>query len=372
MNMVAKSKEEIFEIGEDSRSEYEQLNKELKDVQQKVIDVIERTERTELHSRFSRNRLAEVSRHFGSYTDDEVKEAYENAKDYQIQLAVLKQEEQQLRERRDRIERRLLKLSETIERADQLINQINAVIHYLSGDLQAMADFVHDAEEMQKFGVKIIQAQEEERKKLSREIHDGPAQSMANVMLRSELVEKVLEQESVAKAQEEIRDLRMMVQSTLSEVRRIIYDLRPMTLDDLGLAPTLAKYLRTVDEHHEAVTIRFKNVGDDRRLASHIEIAIFRFIQEAVQNALKHAEPRQIEVKLELKNDRVTALVRDDGKGFLIEEASESSFGLVGMRERVNMLDGELTIDSKPSKGALLMMNIPITAKTANEENTDN
>ncbi|GEL07641.1 sensor histidine kinase [Salisediminibacterium halotolerans] len=371
MDMVAKSKEEIFEIGEDSRSEYEQLNKELKDIQQKVVDVIERSERTELHSRFARNRLAEVSKHFGSYTDEEVKEAYEQAKDYQIQLAVLQQEETQLRERRDQIERRLLKLRDTIERADQLINQINAVLHYLSGDLQAVSDFVHDAEEMQKFGVRIIQAQEEERKKLSREIHDGPAQSMANVMLRSELVEKVLDQESVAKAREEIRDLRAMVQSTLSEVRRIIYDLRPMTLDDLGLAPTLAKYLRTVDDHHDAVTIRFKNVGDDRRLPSHIEIAIFRFIQEGVQNALKHAEPDQIEVKLDLKKDRATALVRDDGKGFLTEEASEDSFGLVGMKERVNMLEGELTIDSKPRKGTLIMMHIPIDASEPAAEHSD-
>ncbi len=361
MDMVGKSKEEIFEIGEESRDEYQSLKIELEDIQQKVIQLIEQSERTELHSRFARNRLAEVSKHFGYYSDTEVREAYEQANDYQVKLALLHQEEKQLRERRDNLERRLMKLGETMERADHLINQINVVINYLTGDLQHVSELVQDAQEMQKFGLKIIHAQEEERKKLSREIHDGPAQTMANVMLRTELVEKVLDQQGVEKARLEIRDLRKIVKDSLSEVRRIIYDLRPMTLDDIGLVPTLAKYIKNAEEH-TGISITFKNIGRERRFPQNMEVAIFRFVQEAIQNAYKHAEPTSIQIKLELTAERVTAVIKDDGKGFDVLDKKEGSFGLVGMKERINMLDGKLSIDSKPGKGTLIMVQIPITS----------
>ncbi|MCR6095053.1 histidine kinase [Salipaludibacillus agaradhaerens] len=359
MDMVGSSKVEIFEIGEESRHEYQTLKKELSQIQEKVVQLIEQSEKTELHSRFARNRLAEVSKHFASYSDEEVREAYEQANDYQVKLALLHQEEKQLRDRRDHIERRLMKLGETMERADHLINQINVVINYLTGDLQQVSDIIADAEEMQQFGLKIIQAQEEERKKISREIHDGPAQTMANVMLRSELVEKVLDQDGVEKARVEIHDLRRMVKNSLSEVRRIIYDLRPMTLDDLGLVPTLTKYLRNAEEH-TGVSITFHRLGKDQRLPSEMEVAIFRFIQEAVQNACKHAEATEIVVKMEMKKDIVNAVIKDDGKGFDPAVKKEGSFGLVGMKERINMLDGRLSIDSKPGKGTLIMVQVPV------------
>lgn len=364
MEMVGRSKEEIFEIGEESRNEYDTLKSELSEIQEKVVLMIEQSERTELHSRFARNRLAEVSKHFSKYSDEEVREAYEKANDYQVKLALLHQEEKQLRDRRDHIERRLMKLGETMERADQLINQINVVINYLTGDLQQVSHIVANAEEMQQFGLKIIQAQEEERKKLSREIHDGPAQTMANVMLRSELVEKVLDHDGVDKAREEIRDLRKMVKDSLSEVRRIIYDLRPMTLDDLGLLPTLSKYLRNAEER-TGISIRFKNLGRERRFPTHMEVAIFRFIQEAVQNAVKHADAAEIQVKMEMKDDLVTAVIKDDGKGFDPAQKKEGRFGLVGMKERINMLDGSISIDSKPGRGTLIMVQIPVKMNTA-------
>ncbi|MDQ0254521.1 two-component system sensor histidine kinase DegS [Evansella vedderi] len=359
MDAVGDSREKIFEIGEESRSEYTQLKSELDNIQSNVITIIEKNEKMEIHSRFARNRLAEVSKHFANYTDEEVRRAYEQANDYQIQLAVLRQEEKQLRERRDQIERRLVRLKETVERADNLVSQINVVINYLTGDLKQVTAMVADAVEMQKFGLKIIEAQEEERKRLSREIHDGPAQMMANVALRSELVERVYAEKGVEEAMQEIRDLRCMVKDSLAEVRRIIYDLRPMALDDLGLIPTLEKYLRHVQERMDA-TIIFRNFGKDIRLPTEMEIALFRFVQEAVQNANKHAEATEILVKVELKPTRAVAVIKDNGKGFNPNVKKEGSFGILGMRERVNMLDGHLSIDSKPGAGTLIMVQIPV------------
>ncbi|MDG5786685.1 sensor histidine kinase [Evansella sp. AB-P1] len=362
MDAVGDSKEKIFEIGEDSRGEYNILKSELESVQSSVIEIIEKNEKMEVHSRFARNRLSEVSKHFNQFSDEEVKQAYEQANDYQVRLAILRQEEKQLRERRDQIERRLLRLKDTIDRADSLVGQINVVIDYLTGDLKQVTEMVADAVEMQKLGLKIIEAQEEERKRLSREIHDGPAQMMANVMIRSDLIERIYKEKGVKEAMEEIRDLRSVVKDSLAEVRRIIYDLRPMALDDLGLVPTLERYLRHIQEHVSA-SIVFKSFGKERRLPSEMEVALFRFVQEAVQNANKHAKATEIAVKIELTATKALAIIKDNGAGFDPEVKKEGSFGLLGMRERVNMLDGLLTIDSKIGKGTLIMVQLPVNGK---------
>ncbi|CAM4000783.1 sensor histidine kinase [Alkalicoccus chagannorensis] len=359
MDTVEASKEQIFTIGEDSREEYETLKNELEDIKTEVVRIIDESEKMDDHSRFARNRLAEVSRHFENFSDEQVREAYEQANDYQVKLAVLQQEEKQLRARRDHIERRLMKLEKTIERADQLINQINVVINYLTGDLQQVSEMIADAEQKQEFGLQIIQAQEEERKRLSREIHDGPAQMMANVALRSEIVERVIDKHGVEKAREEIRDMKRMVKESLAEVRRIIYDLRPMTLDDLGLVPTLTKYLNNVEERH-SINIDFKQMGRDIRYPPQMEAAIFRFVQEGVQNAVKHAAPKTVTVKLDVKEKLITAVIKDDGKGFDTSATKENSFGLVGMKERINMLEGKISIDSTPGKGTIILVQIPI------------
>ena len=357
LNTVGDSREQIFEIGEKSRQELESLKRELGEVRLKVAALIEKTDKTQLYARFARSRLVEVSKAFGDYTSDEVKTAYEQANDYQIQLAIIEQEEIQLRNRRDQIERRLVDVQDTVERAEELASQMAVVYNFLANDLKQVGQVMEDAREKQAFGLQIIEAQEEERKRLSREIHDGPAQMMANVMLRSELIERIYQEKGIDEALSEIRDLRKMVKSSLAEVRRIIYDLRPMALDDLGLVPTLEKYLSTFQERNK-VSIVFRHLGRDRRLPQHFEIALFRLVQEAVQNAYKHADPTEIQVKIEIRGTKVIMIIKDDGKGFDPTMKKEGSFGLIGMKERVNVLKGELTIQSKLNVGTTLTIDI--------------
>lgn len=359
LDTVSQSKEQVFDITEQSRNEHTELQHELTQVQTKVASLIENSDKMERHAKYARNRLAEVSKQFEKYTDEEVRNAYEQANDYQMKLALFRQEEQQLRERRDNIERRLVGLKETIKKAESLVGQITVVLNYLTSDLQQVSELIKDAKEMQEFGLKIIEAQEEERKRVSREIHDGPAQMMANVLLRSELVEIIYRENGIEDALKEIRDLRVMVKSSLAEVRRIIYDLRPMALDDLGLIPTVAKYLKNFQEH-SGMVISFRNLGKEVRLPSALEIAIFRFVQEAVQNAYKHANSKEVQVKIEIKATKVTVIIKDDGIGFDQNDRKEGTFGLLGMKERVNILKGELKIASKLNEGTLIMLLIPI------------
>lgn len=359
VHTVDHSKEEIFRIGEQSRQEFVSLTDELKEIKERVGTIIDEVDKLEVHTRFARKRLSEVSSHFKKYSEEEIRSAYEKAHDLQMQLTVVRQEEKQLRERRDELERRLYGLNETIERADHLVGQISVVLNYLNSDFKMVGEILEDAKQKQAFGLKIIEAQEEERRKLSREIHDGPAQMLANVMLRSQIIDKVY-RESPEQGVKEIHDLRKMVRSALYEVRRIIYDLRPMALDDLGLVPTLKKYLSTIEEYNGDTTISFTFIGSEQRIPSKFEVALFRMVQEAVQNALKHAEAREIVVKLEISRHHVTVIVKDNGKGFDIREKKKDSFGLIGMRERVDLLDGNLTIDSSVGAGTIVMIQVPI------------
>ncbi|ADE72100.1 MULTISPECIES: sensor histidine kinase [Priestia] len=360
---VGDSKNEVYRLSEDARQEYQQIKEELEVLKGKVLETIEQGDKLETQARLARKRLSDVSRHFQIYSEPEVKDAYEKAHELQTKLLMNQQSEYQLRNRRDELERRLLTLEETIKRADHLVGQISVVLNYLTSDLKQVGEIVEDAIQKEYFGFRIIEAQEEERKRLSREIHDGPAQMLANVMMRSELIDRIYRERSAKEAMEEIRDLRKMVRSALYEVRRIIYDLRPMALDDLGLIPTLRKYLDTIEDYNEGKPrITFISIGQEKRTASKLEVALFRLVQEAVTNALKHADATEIQVKIEFNNEHAILLVKDDGCGFNQEEKKENSFGLIGMKERVDLLDGTISVHSKINQGTLVMIKVPIIA----------
>ncbi|MGE7906127.1 sensor histidine kinase [Peribacillus sp. NPDC094092] len=359
VSTVSESKDEVFDIGEQCRKDFESLSKELDDVKIRVAIVINDSDALDSKARFARKRLSEVSMHFNHFSEEQVRDAYERAHKLQVDLQINRQLEKELRNRRDELELRLRGLQQTIDKAVHLVSQISVVQNYLTQDLKFVGEALQEAKRKQDFGLKIIEAQEQERKKLSREIHDGPAQMLANVMMRSDLIERVQRERGPDEALVEIRSLKVMVRNALYEVRRIIYDLRPMALDDLGLVPTLRKYLQTTEDYNNGVNLNFVNLGQVKRLPSDMEVALFRLVQEAVQNSLKHADPKQIQVKLSISKEMVTVVVKDDGKGFDSSIQKEGSFGLVGMRERVELLEGEMTIDSQPGAGTLVFIQVP-------------
>ena len=361
VNAVETSKADIFEIGESSRHEFESLESELQAIKLEIAQLIHAQDKLETKVRFARSRLSEVSRQFKTYSEQQIRQAYDQAHELQLELNTLAQKEQQLRSRRDDIERRLINLHETIERADHLVSQISVILNYVQSDLQEVGELVADAAARREFGFKIMEAQEEERRRLSREIHDGPAQMLANVMMRSDLIERTYRERGPEQALKEIRDLKTMVRSALYEVRRIIYDLRPMALDDLGLIPTLKKYIATIEEYHGGKPrIEFTFFGEEKRWESNLEVALFRLIQESVQNALKHAKAKLIQVKCEMKKDFITVLVKDDGVGFDTNVKKDQSFGLIGMKERMELIEGELSIQSKVGNGTLVIIRVPV------------
>ncbi|MBP2078900.1 sensor histidine kinase [Oceanobacillus polygoni] len=358
VEVVENSKDEIFNISEEARREHDHLVLELKETKEKVLQHIENGDKLEERVRFSRKRLAEVSKYFERYSEEDIREVYENTHLMQTNLAILRQEEKALRDKRDELERRLITLTHTINRAEGLAGKISVILNYLQDDFRQVNEMIENAKEKQEFGLKIIEAQEDERRKISREIHDGPAQMLANILLRSEIVERTIRNGSMDEAISEIKSVRKMVRSSLYEVRRIIYDLRPMALDDLGLVPTMKKYVDSISDYNNIPT-EFSIIGEEKRLNSKYEVAFFRLMQESIQNAIKHSEASQIQVKLEIRRNSLTMVIKDNGKGFDVSKKKDKSFGLIGMRERVEMLEGELHIQSSLGKGTAIIIKVP-------------
>jgi two-component system, NarL family, sensor histidine kinase DegS len=356
---ITNSKNDIFIISEQSRRSFEEMKIELELIKQKLKVVIQNSDNLARQTQLAKQRLVEVSRHFDKYSEQQVREAYETANDLQIRLSLSEAEEKSLREKRDDLERRLKVLYDTIQRADHIVNQVNVVLNYLTSDLKNVGAALEQAKLKHEFGINIIAAQEEERKKLSREIHDGPAQIMANVLMRADLIEKTYRERGIDAAIKEISELKKTVREALSEVRRIIYDLRPMALDDLGIVPTLKKYLSTIMEYNKGVDIHFQSLNNETRLPSNYEVAIFRLVQECVNNSVKHGNPTDIWVKLEWNLNNLNVIVKDNGSGFDLEAKREQSFGIIGMRERVEILKGLMDIKTKIGNGTVVMFKIP-------------
>ena len=361
---IDSSKNDIFTISEQSRQSFEEMKLELGIVRTKLQDIIQENDMLEVQVKQARARLAEVSQNFRTYSEEQVHQAYNAANTFQIRQSVVQSEEKLLRGRRDDLERNMRGLVDTIEKADQLVNQVNVVLNYLSEDLKDVGPALKNAKMKEDFAIRVIEAQEEERKRISREVHDGPAQMLANVLLRTDLITRSYDEKGVERAIQELRDLKGMVRDTLHEVRRIIYDLRPMALDDLGIVPTLKKYLNSVQDYNKGTYIEFSSRGEDRRMPMNYETAIFRLVQESVNNAIKHGSAKEIRVNFEWLKENVNISIKDNGTGFDMALTKQNSFGIVGMKERIDLLDGTMDIQSEIGQGTRIMFIIPIKKET--------
>ena len=365
------SKVQIFEIAEAARRELMSLNRDLDKVHAETMDAIEKVDKLEQEYRKARIRLTEVSREFERYSEQDIKSAYEKATQIQLDLLVYREKESYLRTRRDELQSRIKTVELSIERAETIGMQMNVVLNYLSGDLNQVTRILESAKNRQLIGLKIILAQEDERKRIAREIHDGPAQSLANLVLRAEIAERMLDTNDLEMIRSELIDMKNQVRQGLGELRKIIFNLRPMALDDLGLVPTLRKFVQDFEERTKIRAV-FETAGKEQRLPSAMEAAIYRLAQEAFNNALKHADPTYVYMELVFLKDSIKLTITDNGKGFIVEQAESrakvhSQFGLIGMRERVDLLQGKIHIDSKPGQGTKIQITVPIEAETLKE-----
>ncbi|WJH36303.1 sensor histidine kinase [Paenibacillus sp. CC-CFT747] len=371
IEVMESSKYQLFEICESVRAERDSLYRELQQVMEETSSTIDQVDKLELEYRRSRIRLTEVSRDFHKYKEEDIRVAYDSATQLQMQLTIYREKETHLKSRRDDLQKRVKNVDRQVERAESLVSQMDVILEYLSGDLSRVTRILESAKNRQLLGLKIILAQEEERKRIAREIHDGLAQTMANVVLRTEISERMLGMQQYDAVKEELVDLKGQVRTGLEEVRKMIFNLRPMALDDLGLVPTLRRFVQDYEDKTRIRT-QFDFYGKETRLPSGMEVAIYRLIQEAFSNVMKHAEASFISLEVTFTKETVLIVVRDNGKGFDVElvEAKISkgtNFGLMGMRERIELLEGRMQFESSQEGGTKITMQIPIKPETREE-----
>lgn len=360
---INSSKTEIYDIADNARRDCKRLEAELKELQENVKALIKTVESIEEELKESKRKLMLVNKNYTSYTQEELKDAYEKADNLRIQLAVKREQEQQFIRRRNELEIRIKDSYKTIQKAESLITHVGAALGYLTGDLLEISTQLEDIQQRQLLGLKIIKAQEDERQRVARDIHDGPAQLMSNVVLKAEICERMIDVD-LEKAREELRNLKKIVRDSLQDVRKIIYNLRPMSLDDLGLVPTLQRYILTFQED-SGISVSFKTRGVCDDMKSVISLTVFRIVQEAINNIIKHAYSQNVSITLEFNEKGLRLIIYDDGKGFDVEKLKaktddmNSGFGLFSMRERVELLGGVFNISSELGKGTRLNISIP-------------
>lgn len=360
LDSIEKGKEEIFDISETAIKEMNKVKEFLETIDKDTRNVIDLVDKTEIKERKSRTRLMEVSKNFSNQNQDMIQQAYEVAHQLKVELILYRQQEKSLLEKRNDLQIRLKGLEKMVQKSEHLMNHISVALDYLTTNLATVSDQLVDYQQQKNVGYRIIEAQEIERKRFARDIHDGPAQNIADIILNTELAEKLMNV-NPDMAKEELSHIKIKVRDTLQEIRRIIHQLRPMGLDDLGLIPTLQRYCEEFSDKNN-IHVEFMVFGNDKRFENIIEVTLFRVVQEALQNIYKHSKSTQAMVKIQI-DQKITVLVKDYGVGFnpglVLSDIKAEKYGILGIKERVHLLKGEFEINSTLGKGTTLVVKIP-------------
>ncbi|MEI7553710.1 GAF domain-containing sensor histidine kinase [Candidatus Chlorohelix sp.] len=215
---------------------------------------------------------------------------------------------------------------------------------------------------------KLLTQEEEVRHELARNLHDGPAQSVAAISMQTEFIRKLFRTEP-DRALEELANLGKQALQTSREIRTLLYELRPLVLETQGLIPALGQYAKRFPHNPSDPTAHFSTANFDLRLAPQVETMVFTIIQEAVNNARKHAHARNIWIHLETRDGFIIAMAQDDGRGFDVSQVEKNyeqrgSLGLTNMRERAGLVGGQVELHSIVGQGTAVIIRIPINENT--------
>lgn len=362
LQSIEESKAEIFDIAENIRKEYNELRMQLEITKENVLRVIKEVEELENLEKASRRELLKVSKDFVKYREEDIRIAYEKANSLQIEVLLKRQKEQELIKRRTELEMRLKNSEKTLEKAEHLTSKMCIVQEFLGGNLQDINNTLEDIKQKHLLSRKIISAQEEERLRVARDIHDGPAQSLANLIIKAEVCEKLMDID-IEKSKSQLQELKRCTRESIKDIRKIIYNLRPMSIDELGLVPALQRYIENFQRDTD-ITVDFVILSQVNLEDSIKSLSIFRIVQEVLNNIRKHACASFVRIRIDMNRSNISISIVDNGVGFDVEgvkvhDKETGGFGLINIKERVELLNGSLEIKSELNKGTSVIINIP-------------
>ena len=322
------------------QAELDETNRAIKEVSLMVEQ-----SRVELGKLSQRNaaitaHLQQIQKQIPTVSNDEIRIAYDSALDAQQRLFVMRGQLEKLQSDQSHLDR----YRTILERINEKSPSGKAIVKERGAPPSL---------EM------LVNAQEAERQRLSRQMHDGPAQALSNFILQSEIALRYLDVDN-EKAREELGALKSSAMSTFQKVRNFIFELRPMMLDDLGMVPTIRRY-GDIFKEQAGMDLSLTVTGTERRLEPFMEVMIFRALQELLGNAARHSQATLVKVQMDMADDLVRLIVDDNGKGFNSEVITQDeSLGLRLIKERVELLGGVFSVDSTLGKGSRITLSVPI------------
>ncbi|NOZ05798.1 MAG: sensor histidine kinase [Chloroflexi bacterium] len=334
--------QQLQELVRESAQEQALIQKELREIDVLIRQSASEVERLSQRNVQITNKVHQMEMNLDTYPREDIRTLYQSAQEAQMRLFMMRSQVEQLRNKQ-----------RNLERYSQGLQRFVEVGQHLPAQLEIPDESTaHDAD--QQAAHLIIEAQEQERKRLARQMHDGPAQSLTNLILQAEICERLFDN-NTSQARTELASLKTAANSTFQKIRDFIFDLRPMMLDDLGLVPTLRRHIENF-EKKTGIATSLRVIGTERRLSPDLEVTLFRAIQELLLNVELHANSSQIQIMLDLQDRGIIATVEDNGRGFDVAEAiaqsrAHKTLGLASVRQRVEMLNGTVRFQSTPGRG---------------------
>ena len=350
---ASEAQQKLTELHSSATADLERLRREMAELETLLRQTSNEVEKLAQRELSVSNRLRDLEVNIDKYSKADIKNFYTSAQEVQMRLLMMRGQLEQLQFRQ-----------QTLKARQSQIFELTMALEPLMGASLAGNTSGRPADDGGDMIANIIQAQEKERLRISLQMHDGPAQSMSNLVLRAEICQRLIDRD-IEQARTELSALKSAINTTLQDTRRFIFDLRPMILDDLGLVPTLRRYVQQFsDKNKLEVNLMVQNM--DSRLPTHYEVAIFRFIQEALNNVAKHANATQARVLLDSTGGDIHVSIEDDGNGFhiaevLSEESGRRNMGIATLRQQAEtLLRGEFGIESTDGRGTRVAAVVPL------------
>ena len=347
----------MAQVLEQTNQEFEKIQKEMQEISILINQSASEVEKLAQNNAQLSNKVRMVEDNIDTMPRQDIKEIYSAAQEAQMRLFMMRGQVEQLQSRKENLQRYSESLGRVLDVSSGLLVGSDPGTGASNGSEGGIA--ISESSGI----IKTINAQEDERQNLSIRLHDGPAQSLTNLILQAEICERLFDSDP-SRAKSELSELKHAVTGTFQKVREFIFDLRPMMLDDLGLTPTLKK---AIDDYEQKTKIACNLTisGHDQRLPSHTEVTVFRVVQQLLSNIREHAHASHVQLTMDIGNERITVAVEDDGSGFEAENAMTASLqrktmGLSTMKERTQMLGGDLHIDSSLGRGTRIDFWLPI------------
>ncbi|BAL82864.1 putative sensor histidine kinase [Selenomonas ruminantium subsp. lactilytica TAM6421] len=364
LQTVEKNKTQMFSISEAARKEVDFQRKQLADIKGKLIEVIANVDYLENKTQLGKQSLAAASKAFST---EDMQDLYGEVAFMLDKLQYARQKEEHLRQQRDELELSLRRLEGLLEQSENMTLAIGSVATYLSSQFNKITQQVEFTQKCQSIGEHVIMAHEEERKRISRNLHDTVAQGLAAALMQLRICKLALADGDLEGTAHAIDDTSDNIKNCLSDTRQVIFDMRPMALDDKGLAFAIHQ-LCTTHRDKQTLHIDYSLNGQEYPLPKHVEIMIYRTVQESLSNILHHSGQTKGSIDINYAANALNIVIKDEGKGFDLQEKADLAaeegdsrhhFGLDFMKEGARSAGAELSISSSPGKGTTVRIKVP-------------